>query len=719
MRFLIAFLALAIPAAAMQRGNGFCETGGVTTYSSANTSIPNTPQVQGSSPGCTVSVFFAGTTTLAPIFSDNGITPQANPFLGDATTGQWYFYAANGAYDVQLSGSVTNPYITRVNLFDVSNYQPNNVLAYPSGGVPGIVGIYDATTTFIDGFTAPLGLAQTNIWKLPLVDANGCLESNGSYQTSWVAGNCFPGGGTNSLQYNVAGQFTGDGNLTWNPTTRLETIAGSSGANALLIPAGNAQIVGTVTAGGVITTANAYNGVGSATDGAAMSGYQVNQNGATGGSVHLKPLTYSPGTCIDKYGNPVTQPAPMLGETFGANDLYVWNGTSPSVGGIIGATGPGCPTALPVNGIYGLNTNGYWFARAGFATDSQYYNSFTSFLGGYSGQSFTAGGFYPAGTVTTTGTLGSATYLGGYMQMGHSSGPPVNGCTSIASCPNPLTLGDGVEQGTFYWDDALACVNVYNGSAWACVGSGGGGGGSPGGINTEIQVNASGSFAGYPDLTYNSSTDVLRIGAISGIGYVLTPAGFATTGTSYLAGNFVDGGVQAKSLFALNYIQTGTSSGPPALTSGQSSFVAGALYWDTGSAAEQVYNGSSWTSLGGGTGSPGGGNFAVQFNSTGSFGGDAHLTYDYATFQLNLAGGFMQSDVGFLAQNFSVSTTPMPYNSIQVPTGGMYALSMNAKNYINSGTSGAGGGPPPITLDGGFTYGSMYFDQVAQLRGGL
>ncbi|CAB5194568.1 Pectate lyase superfamily protein [uncultured Caudovirales phage] len=50
----------------------------------------------------TCTVYVAGTTTAATLYSDNGITPLANPFLS-SSTGQVAFYAANGLYDLVVS----------------------------------------------------------------------------------------------------------------------------------------------------------------------------------------------------------------------------------------------------------------------------------------------------------------------------------------------------------------------------------------------------------------------------------------------------------------------------------------------------------------------------------------------------------------------------------------------------------------------------------------
>jgi hypothetical protein len=53
---------------------------------------------------CTVTVFNSGTVTLSTLFSDDGVTPLANPFTAQDGVGRFHFYAANGVYDVRLTG---------------------------------------------------------------------------------------------------------------------------------------------------------------------------------------------------------------------------------------------------------------------------------------------------------------------------------------------------------------------------------------------------------------------------------------------------------------------------------------------------------------------------------------------------------------------------------------------------------------------------------------
>lgn len=100
--FLLAILMFLVswPSYAMERAYGWCEQGNKKILS-----IGDITKVQQSFPGCTVTVYLAGTLTPATLFADAGGTqPLSNPFTG-ATNGYWFFYAADGHYDAKLSGS--------------------------------------------------------------------------------------------------------------------------------------------------------------------------------------------------------------------------------------------------------------------------------------------------------------------------------------------------------------------------------------------------------------------------------------------------------------------------------------------------------------------------------------------------------------------------------------------------------------------------------------
>lgn len=62
----------------------------------------------------TVNILPAG--TPAAIFSDDGVTPKANPFTNDSDS-EFNFYAANGRYDIELTGPLTES-IPDIILFD-------------------------------------------------------------------------------------------------------------------------------------------------------------------------------------------------------------------------------------------------------------------------------------------------------------------------------------------------------------------------------------------------------------------------------------------------------------------------------------------------------------------------------------------------------------------------------------------------------------------------
>lgn len=86
----------------MERAQGFAEQGNRHVWTAGH---PSSNVFQESAPFATIFVFFTGTGTLAPIYSDNQLppTPLANPFTANAN-GYWFFYAEDGRYDVLIEG---------------------------------------------------------------------------------------------------------------------------------------------------------------------------------------------------------------------------------------------------------------------------------------------------------------------------------------------------------------------------------------------------------------------------------------------------------------------------------------------------------------------------------------------------------------------------------------------------------------------------------------
>ena len=65
-------------------------------------------------PAATVTVYLHNTNDTADLFSDEaGTVDLANPLTSDAITGLFAFYAANGIYDLTITGLTVTPVPSR------------------------------------------------------------------------------------------------------------------------------------------------------------------------------------------------------------------------------------------------------------------------------------------------------------------------------------------------------------------------------------------------------------------------------------------------------------------------------------------------------------------------------------------------------------------------------------------------------------------------------
>ncbi len=125
-RAIALLLCLAATAAADEKIQGWCQDGGYTVSTPGNPVAASTTTVQRSFKSCTVTVYDAGTVDVATIYSDNSATPKANPFTA-ASTGQWFFYADSGRFDIRFSGGgISVPFtLGDVNTWDESDLWVN------------------------------------------------------------------------------------------------------------------------------------------------------------------------------------------------------------------------------------------------------------------------------------------------------------------------------------------------------------------------------------------------------------------------------------------------------------------------------------------------------------------------------------------------------------------------------------------------------------------
>ena len=423
-----------------------------------------------------------------------------------------------------------------------------------------------------------------------------------------------------------------------------------------------------------------------------------------------------------------------------AADVLMWNSTSPLQGyaapfTMVGGqpaflTGTPCAPPVPViTGLpYGINLNSYIFARGGFATDGPEFNMIQLFNGGAVAQSFTAAGLYPRGTATNCcGTLTAlGTYLGGYIQIGHSNGSPSSG--TIATVNNPLTIGDGNEQGTMYWEDTASgipfgYVNVYDGLTYAglpqnnkpvnvtgVVTSGGIGAGSP----VPAWSNAAAYNPGDEVSELVLGTNQLYEALLAGTGHdpntsptfwaLLGPAGGVNvlTQTAYNSIQTV-GGMSAalgyttgQALYPQGY-SSSSSLNHPASGYGGFGYNSGSIYW--------YWNGTAWVSLDlSAIGGCGIANEVHYNNGSGSCTGSTNFQYDGTTenitvattgaiaFQISEGAGFpVQMDGAGNISGFGVIASTGPSGGVNV-TGDNAINSIQTVGGLNIGSAGSNNG---------------------------
>lgn len=427
----------------------------------------------------------------------------------------------------------------------------------------------------------------------------------------------------------------------------------------------------------------------------ALNGLDVQDNtlNTNGGYINFKPVTYNPydgSPCFDYGNNPVNQPLPTSTlPGFGPNDLVLWNSLSP----LMPANGS-CGVPLPVNLDYGLNTNGYFFARGGLATDQPSYNSIQSLFGGFTGNSFTAGTLYPTGTATLSGPLPAPAYLGGHIDIGHSVGTPATG--TIATTNNPYSQFEGLVQGQMYFDDALDCFNGYFGTVgaktgWHCIDSSGGGGGGAAGITGQVQFNTSNVLDASGNFTWENTNAVLQVNRVGPNSGIISPvynanvAGlsgttktfqnsdgtYTVTYNGFIAAQLatIQGVITSNTGFAgpvFNSTATGSTnalqqqSGTFAITgAGNAAFQSLALtngmtagsgaYGLTGAGVLTVSSCVGCTVGGAAAGT----NQNIQYNASGAFTGSNNLNYDYTNAAVNLVR--INTNSGYIGPLFNAN----------------------------------------------------------------
>lgn len=200
-----------------QRADGWCEAGNKTITVLGYTSSTSTP-VQASYPSCTVTVFITNSGgTLATIYADNAGTALANPFTvgvspETSSIGYWFFYVADGRYDIRFSGTgITTP-------FTIGDTQVFDWMAtLPSTGAVGRK-IKDKLTDFVNvkdygaicnGIADDYAAIQAALDANPQGTVNFPNSANCISSATWIL--------SDVTGRNFNGRLVGNGaTITWN-----------------------------------------------------------------------------------------------------------------------------------------------------------------------------------------------------------------------------------------------------------------------------------------------------------------------------------------------------------------------------------------------------------------------------------------------------------------------------------------------------------------------
>ncbi|MGH9432531.1 MAG: hypothetical protein ACRD3T_13400, partial [Terriglobia bacterium] len=275
----------------------------------------------------------------------------------------------------------------------------------------------------------------------------------------------------------------------------------------------------------------------------------------------------------------------------------------------------------------------------------------------------------------------------GLTQVSMAAFDPVNNALRIRAGVTPLggqaSPSDADQVFTSIFDTTYDAIRVN------CVVGCGGSGGSPGGGNTAVQFNSTGAFGGdTTNFYYNTTTHSLGVtgGLTLGTPLAVSSGGTGTNSPSLTPGANISvsgswpnqtvsltgivpssdlpvptqttlGGVEANTAVAHQWVNSISTTGVPALTQPAFSDLNGTLSLAQLPLTVPQYNGAITTgdcakwlasgvladagaACGSGSTAPGGGNTAVQFNSTGAFGGDTtNFYYNTTTHSLGVTGG--------------------------------------------------------------------------------
>jgi len=394
------------------------------------------------------------------------------------------------------------------------------------------------------------------------------LATDGTGNLSWTAqtggnGNGTPGGATTQIQYNQDGSFAGSPRLSWNNTSNILNVTGNatitgyvsatvftsgvSDGTAPLIVTSTTPVanLGVETSGTVrnaaqpnITSVGTLTGL-NVTGNIVTNNFTANNNFTTNGNL-ITPLNVFANTGIVR-GNLLTG---TLTTSSQPNITTVGTLGNLTVNGNISAGNINAGNLLTANYITGtLTTNAQpninYLGNVGWLnvnTSVPNSNGNITFNGSLTGTGV-------GSNITITGNVNAGNYIEANLlvgslttsaqpnitSIGTLTGLNVNGTSNLGNAGNVKITG-----GT---NGYVLSTDGTGNLSWVAQSNGGGGNGTPGGSNTQIQFNNSGTFGGSAQLTFNDVTNQLTLvgnATITGNVVTNTITSLVTTGTAPL-----------------------------------------------------------------------------------------------------------------------------------------------------------------------------------------
>lgn len=177
-------------------------------------------------PGASITVYNAGTSTPATIYLSNGGAATANPLTADST-GMFYFYAADGRYDLLVSYAGATRTIYDILLEDPVD--ANVINATTLTATTGTIGTLNSTTATLTSATIPtLGSTTATI-------SNGTVTTLASTNATVTALNAVSATATTGTVTTLTGTTTRTSTLSIGDVItsgNLQRIAGNASAAA-------------------------------------------------------------------------------------------------------------------------------------------------------------------------------------------------------------------------------------------------------------------------------------------------------------------------------------------------------------------------------------------------------------------------------------------------------------------------------------------------------